>query len=123
MAYRQPRAPAVPAPAKPCYENRVRLVLCNCPPDRADEIARRLVEQGLAACVSRAPVTSTYRWKGELCVDPEVQLTIKVAAERVPALTEALRAMHPYEVPEIVVVPVDTEASLAAYVKWVREGS
>jgi periplasmic divalent cation tolerance protein len=101
----------------------VRLVLCNCPPDRADEIARRLVDQGLAACVSRTPVTSTYRWKGELCVEPEVQLTIKVAADRVAKLREALRAMHPYEVPEIVVVPVDTEASLGAYVKWVREGS
>ncbi len=101
----------------------MRLVLSSCPPDRADAIARRLVEEGHAACVSQTPIRSTYRWKGELCAEPEVQLLIKVAAARVAPLLVALRAMHPYEVPEIVVVPVDTEASLAAYVTWVREGS
>lgn len=101
----------------------MRLVLCTCPPDRAEEIARRLVEGGLAACVARTPVTSTYKWKGELCVEPEVQLLIKVAAAKVPALRDGLCAMHPYEVPELVVLPVDTEASLAAYVAWVRGAS
>jgi periplasmic divalent cation tolerance protein len=99
----------------------MRLVLCTVPPDRAHAIARDIVSGGYAVCVAAAPVTSTYKWKGELSITEEVQLLIKVAASKVAALKQAMIEMHPYEVPEFVVLPVDAEASLAAYVKWVRE--
>lgn len=99
----------------------MRLVFCTVPPDRAHAIARDIVSGGYAACVAATPITSTYRWKGELSITDEVQLVIKVAASKVGALRQALTEMHPYEVPEFVVVPVDTEASLAPYVAWVRE--
>ena len=98
----------------------VKLVLSNVPPDRADEIARRLVEERLAACVNLMPIRSVYRWKSALAEEAEVTLLIKVSAERVAALVERLRALHPYELPEILVLDVDAERSLAEYVAWVR---
>jgi periplasmic divalent cation tolerance protein len=105
------------------HADLVRVVLCNCPPDAAPRIARALVERRLAACVSTTPVTSTYRWQGQISVDPEVTLVIKVGADRLPELREQLKAMHPYQLPEIVALSVDTEASLAPYVDWVRAES
>lgn len=97
------------------------VVLCNCPVADAPAIARRLVESGRAACVNILPVvTSVYRWDGALCEAQEVPLLIKVSAENLPGLRELLVELHPFEVPEFVALPVDTEASLAAYVRWVR---
>jgi len=98
----------------------VNIVLSNAPPERADEIARALVEEHLAACINLLPVRSVYRWKGELQQDAEVTLLIKVSAERLPALRERLRALHPYELPEILVLDVDSDRSLAEYVAWVK---
>jgi periplasmic divalent cation tolerance protein len=98
------------------------IVLCNCPPKDAERIARILVEEKLAACVNMAPVKSVYAWKGELCVDDEVTLLVKTAGERLPELRQRILAMHPYELPEIVVLPVDVERSHAPYVDWVRRG-
>jgi periplasmic divalent cation tolerance protein len=98
----------------------MRVVLCNCPPDHAERIARILVDEGRAACVSMTPVRSCYRWDGKLCVEDEVTLVIKVAATAAPALRDRLRALHPYELPEIVALPVDEAASHAPYVEWVR---
>jgi periplasmic divalent cation tolerance protein len=73
----------------------------------AERIARALVERGLAACVNVVPaVTSIYRWKGKLEQDEERLLVIKTGAERYPALREALVALHPYEVPEVLALPV-----------------
>lgn len=100
----------------------MNVVLSNVPPDRADDIARTLVEERLAACVNLLPVRSVYRWKGELQQDAEVTLLIKVAHARVPELTQRLRALHPYELPEIVVLDVDAARSLREYVDWVRQG-
>ena len=95
------------------------LVLTNLP-DRAaaERIAELLVEQRLAACVNvLAPCRSVYRWKGALQRDEEHPMLIKTTAERYPALEQALRAAHPYEVPEIVALPV--ERGLPAYLDWV----
>ncbi len=100
------------------------IVLCTVPPVEADRIASALVTEGLAACVNAFPgVTSTYRWEGALCREPETALWIKVTAERVGPLTERLRALHPYALPEIVVLPVDVGASDPRYVAWVRASS
>lgn len=98
----------------------MKLVLSNAPPDRADEIARRLVEERLAACVNLTPIRSVYRWKGAIAEEAEVTLLIKVSVERVDALVARLRVLHPYELPEILVLDVDAERSLSEYVAWVR---
>lgn len=99
----------------------MRVVLCNCPPDAADGIARALVVEGLAACVNVIPgVRSLYLWDGTLQEDAESTLLIKVPAERVGELAARTRELHPYELPEIVALEVDVAASDPRYVAWVR---
>jgi len=99
----------------------MRIILSNLPPDKGTEIAKVLVQEGLAACINLFPIKSVYRWKGELCVDDEVTLFIKVPHEKVEPLKARLLALHPYELPEILALDVDEKDSHAAYVKWVRE--
>jgi periplasmic divalent cation tolerance protein len=99
---------------------RVKVVLCNAPPEEAEKIARALVEEKLAACVNLLPVQSVYRWEGELRTDREVTLVVKVSAAAVSALRDRLRQLHSYSIPEIVALEVDTQASLESYVEWVR---
>ena len=98
----------------------VLLTLCTCPDDdRARAIASALVERHLAACVSvTAPVTSVYRWDGRVETAAEVLLLVKTTRDRYPALEQALRDLHPYQVPEIIAVPVDR--GLHDYLEWVR---
>ena len=91
-------------------------------PEDADRIARALVERGLAACVNVVPgVVSTYRWKGRVEREGELLLLIKTRAETFEALREALVAVHPYEVPELIAVPI--EAGHAPYLQWLDENS
>ena len=95
------------------------LVLTNLP-DRAvaERLADTLVANNLAACVNiLAPCRSVYRWKGAVQHDEEHPLLIKTTTERYGALEQALRAGHPYELPEIIAVPV--ERGLPAYLDWV----
>jgi periplasmic divalent cation tolerance protein len=95
------------------------LVLTNLP-DRAaaERIAEALIGQQLAACVNiLAPCRSVYRWKGAVQHDEEHPVLIKTTAERYAALELALRAAHPYELPEIIAVPI--ERGLPAYLAWV----
>jgi periplasmic divalent cation tolerance protein len=96
------------------------LILTTMPDDnRADELAMTLVGEGLAACVNvRGPMTSTYRWKGEIEHETERQVVIKTTRARLPAIEGRLRALHPYELPEFVVIAAD---SSDAYGKWVIE--
>jgi len=89
-------------------------------PDRAsaERLADLLLEQRLAACVSiLAPCRSVYRWKDAVQHDEEHPMLIKTSAERYPALEQALRQGHPYELPEIIAVPI--ERGLPAYLDWV----
>lgn len=95
------------------------LVLTNLP-DRAsaERIADTLVQQGLAACVNiLAPCRSVYRWKDAVQHDEEHPMLIKTTTERYAQLQEALRSAHPYELPEIIALPV--ERGLPAYLQWV----
>lgn len=86
--------------------------------DRAAAIARALVDDGVAACVNLVPgVRSIYRWEGTVADDREQLAIIKTTRERVDALIARLRALHPYEVPEAVVVPV--VGGHAPYLAWV----
>jgi len=71
-------------------------------PEEAREIARRLVEQRLAACVGLIPQSSIYRWQGKVTEDEEYLLTIKTTRSCFAALREAVLSMHSYEVPEII---------------------
>src|SRR3979490_1841048 len=95
------------------------LVLTNLPERAAAErLAGLLVEKRLAACVNiLAPCRSVYRWKGALQHDEEHPMLIKTTAERYPALEAAIRAGHPYELPEIIAVPAGR--GLPAYLDWV----
>ncbi len=89
-------------------------------PDRAaaERLAGALIEKRVAACVNiLAPCRSVYRWKGAVQHDEEHPMLIKTTAERYAALEQAIRAGHPYELPEIIAVPV--ERGLAAYLDWV----
>ncbi|HEX2567320.1 MAG TPA: divalent-cation tolerance protein CutA [Burkholderiales bacterium] len=91
-------------------------------PDRAaaERLADMLVEKKLAACVNiLAPCRSVYRWKGAVQHDEEHPMLIKTTAERYAELERALRSGHPYELPEIVAVPI--EHGLGAYLDWVRD--
>ena len=101
--------------------DNVLLVLTNCPDvEVADRIARTIVEQRLAACVNRlAPVESVYRWQGALERVTEVPLLIKTTRERYAEIEQAIRALHPYEVPEIIAMPIS--AGLASYLRWVAD--
>jgi periplasmic divalent cation tolerance protein len=84
----------------------------------AERIAEALVERQLAACVNVLPaVRSFYRWKGVLQRDEERLLVIKARAERFEALREALVALHPYELPEVVALP--SVAGHAPYLEWI----
>ncbi len=99
----------------------VRVVLSTAPRGAvARRIARVLVEERLAACVNRLPVSSTYRWRGKVCTEPEDLLVIKTSASRVRRLLKRLRAIHPYDCPEGIVL--DVSVGLPAYMKWVVSG-
>jgi len=85
----------------------------------AAALARTLVEERLAACVNVVPgMTSIYRWKGSVEQEREQQLLIKTTSGSVEALAARLRDLHPYELPEFIVL--DASAS-AAYGAWVKE--
>jgi periplasmic divalent cation tolerance protein len=98
----------------------MRVVLCTCPPAEAELIAKALVQAG-AACVNILPaVRSIYTWKGQLCDDAEALLLIKAAEDRVAVLQETLRSVHPYELPEWVVLAPDQALTSGAYRAWVE---
>ncbi len=86
--------------------------------ESARALATKLIEQRVAACVNiLAPCVSIYRWEGKVEEAEEVPLLIKTSAARYAALEEAIRAYHPYELPEIVAVRVDK--GLPDYLAWV----
>ena len=99
--------------------SRVVLVLTTVPAGGlGEELATVLVRERLAACVNvYPPMTSMYRWKGNVERDTECQLVIKTAADRVAALQQRIKELHSYELPELVVVAV-ADAS-EAYLNWV----
>lgn len=97
------------------------LVLTNLPDrDTATRLARVLVETRAAACVNiLAACTSVYRWQGEIESAEEVPLLVKTRASLYPQVEQTIRAHHPFELPEIVSVPVS--AGWPAYLRWVAD--
>jgi periplasmic divalent cation tolerance protein len=98
------------------------LILTTMPDDsRADELATALVEEKLAACVNvHGAMTSTYRWKGAVEREAERQIVIKTTRARLPALEARLKTLHPYELPELIVLRAEAGE---AYGQWVSEMS
>jgi periplasmic divalent cation tolerance protein len=83
-------------------------------------LARTLVDERLAACVNVLPaMVSIYRWKGSVEQDKEHQVVIKTTSDRLPALEARMRQLHPYELPEFLVL--DPAGGGDAYLTWVRE--
>ena len=101
------------------FARQALLVLTNLPDQAsAQALATTLVTGRLAACVNLlAPCRSIYRWQGAIESAEEVPLLIKTTTERYPALEAAIRAGHPYELPEIIAVPIDH--GLPEYLAWV----
>jgi periplasmic divalent cation tolerance protein len=86
----------------------------------AQKIARALVEERVAACVNIVPgITSIYRWKGAVEQEGEVLLVIKTIGERVEQLKARLLQLHPYELPEVVVIPIG--GGHKAYLEWIAD--
>jgi periplasmic divalent cation tolerance protein len=99
-----------------------RLVLSTAPPDKAPELARTLVRERLAACVNVVPgARSFYFWEGKPCENDESLLLIKTAAAALPRLTARLLELHPYDVPEIVALPLASGEGNGRYLDWIGE--
>lgn len=87
-------------------------------PEKAAEVARALVSEKLAACVNLVgSIRSIYAWKGELCDDQETLAVLKTTRERFEAMKQRLVELHPYEVAEVIALPV--EGGHAPYLAWV----
>ena len=100
----------------------VLVVLSTLPLDKADAIAETLVTERLAACVNLVgPVRSIYRWDGALQKDSELLAIIKTTAARYDEMATRLRALHPYEVPEILAFAVDDGSP--SYLDWLRRAT
>jgi periplasmic divalent cation tolerance protein len=99
----------------------VKVILMTAPSaDVAEQLVRTLVAERLAACGNILPgLTSIYRWQGAVRAEPEVLVIMKAAARTVPALLARAPVLHPYEVPELLVLPV--QAGHVPYLEWVRD--
>ena len=100
-------------------QSELQLALCTVPDrETADAIARALVDGRLAACVNIIPgLTSVYRWEGKTETAAELLLLIKTSGNNWQALEKTIVGMHPYELPEIITVPL--AGGLPAYLDWV----
>ncbi|MBY0570178.1 MAG: divalent-cation tolerance protein CutA [Burkholderiaceae bacterium] len=102
-------------------DDKVLLVMTNCPDKTvALTIAQNILENNLAACVNVMPeIMSLYTWDGQQEVNTEVPLHIKTTTQAYPDLQALICSLHPYQVPEIIAIPVVD--GLAAYLQWVQE--
>lgn len=96
---------------------------CTCPDAAsAGRIAEALVAEQLAACVQQLPgMVSTFRWEGRVERTEEILLLIKTVEERIPAILERVRALHPYDVPEL--LALDVVGGAPDYLDWVHAQS
>ena len=87
----------------------------------ARDLARALVERRLAGCVNWTPVRSAYRWEGAVQEEGEALLLIKTDRAQLDELRRVLDELHPYELPELIAVPIGDGS--AAYLRWLREAA
>lgn len=95
------------------------IILSTASPDNAKTIARALVEDRIAACVNMTGISSYYHWKGEFCDDSETLLIIKTMDSRKSEVMDAIRRLHTYELPEMIVIPVT--GGFPPYLAWLNE--
>lgn len=97
------------------------LMMTNCPDrETASQLARQLLEQQLAACVNILPgMRSMYHWQGEIESADEVALLIKTTKLRYAQLEQTIKALHPYQVPEIIALPI--VAGSSDYLHWITQ--
>lgn len=95
------------------------VVLVTAPKENSREIARKILEKGLAACVNMYSVKSLYWWKGKIEENSEDLLIIKTTEDAYKRLEEFIREIHPYEVPEIIALEI--VRGLDKYLEWVEE--
>jgi periplasmic divalent cation tolerance protein len=100
----------------------IRVVLCTCPSEEvAEAVAQALIAEDHAACVNVVPgITSIYQWRNEIHRDSEVLMVIKTTEKRYPAMEKRIEEIHPYDVPEIIAMPIS--GGLPSYLNWVRGG-
>ena len=100
---------------------KYQIVLTTCPDDEtATKIAGALVEKDIAACVNIIPgIQSVYHWEGRVEKDAEWLLVIKAPGDRYTAIEKTVVSLHPYELPEVIAVPIG--AGLPAYLAWMDE--
>jgi periplasmic divalent cation tolerance protein len=100
--------------------DEVLVVLATVPADHSESLARTVVEEGLCACVNVVPaVRSFFRWQGKVDTADEHLLVIKTTSAAYELLQDRLVTLHPYDVPEVIALPV--AAGLPAYLSWVVE--
>ncbi|MDD4136385.1 MAG: divalent-cation tolerance protein CutA [Methanoregula sp.] len=95
------------------------IILSTVPPAKSAEIAWSLIDRHLVACVNMVPVRSWYSWKGEFCDDEEHLLIAKTRKEMAGTVIREIRALHPYEIPEIIELPVN--GGHLPYLEWVLQ--
>lgn len=102
-------------------ENEFLLLMTTCPDEAcAKSLAHALVKEKLAACVQiSSAITSVYEWQAEVCEETEFCLHIKCLALHYPAIEAAILQLHPYDVPELIALPVTQ--GLPAYFDWIKE--
>ncbi|BAQ62723.1 periplasmic divalent cation tolerance protein cutA [Geminocystis sp. NIES-3708] len=85
----------------------------------AMKMAKKLIEENLAACVNCLPITSVYRWQEKICQDSEWQLIIKTDLQLFCTLENRIKELHSYEVPEIIAIPIIKASQ--PYLNWIEE--
>jgi periplasmic divalent cation tolerance protein len=96
------------------------IVLITTPKEKAKDIARFIVEEKLGACVNIvSKVESIYWWKGQIETSEESLLIVKTLKEKIVLLIEKVKAIHPYTIPEI--ISVDIETGIESYLKWIED--
>jgi periplasmic divalent cation tolerance protein len=95
------------------------VILCTAPHAESEPIVRTLVNRRLVACVNIVPVRSCYYWKGEFCKDEEDLLIAKTPLARADEVISAIKGLHSYEIPEIIILPVI--AGHVPYLEWVMQ--
>ena len=95
------------------------VVFCTAPAGEAEALATALVDARLAACVNVAPVQSCFRWEGAVSSEPEDLLVIKTQHRLLDPLVARIRALHRYDLPEVIAVPI--VGGSAPYLDWIGE--
>ena len=99
----------------------MRLVIATAPADAAKDLARKLVEERLVACVNIVPkVQSIYRWEGKIEDDEEALMLIKTTSKMIAPVSSRLKELHPYDVPEIISLEIKKGEGNGDYLAWVE---